>query len=273
MRLAYLILVHDNPEQVKRLIQKFSEDVYVHVDKKCNINEFFVNGRNIFFIKERVNIHWGRYSMVKATLNLIYEAYKNLKVYDYYILLSGADYLIRSEESLKMFLEKNKEYSFIEYESIENNMYLNRRYKKYTLFERNKFFEKAVTKVFNILAEERPVYNSLNIYKGSQWWCLNKWAVEYIINYIKNNKGIIRYFKYTDIPDEMFFQTIILTNHNLKIINDNLSYIRMNGAHPYLLKKTDLLTLRSSKYFFARKFDSRVDSEILDILDKEEFIK
>ena len=71
--------------------------------------------------------------------------------------------------------------------------------------------------------------------------------------------------------DEVFFQTI-LCNSPLRdtLVNDNLRYIALNeGFRPVTYTIGDADTLTSSGKFYARKFDSNVDSAILDYLDKQ----
>jgi len=53
--------------------------------------------------------------------------------------------------------------------------------------------------------------------------------------------------------------------------NEELHYLDWSArnAHPATLTAADLPKLRASERLFARKFDAAVDSEILDLLDRE----
>jgi hypothetical protein len=53
--------------------------------------------------------------------------------------------------------------------------------------------------------------------------------------------------------------------------NESLHYHDWSrgSAHPATLRAADLPKLRASGKLFARKFDASVDSEILDLLDRE----
>jgi hypothetical protein len=57
-----------------------------------------------------------------------------------------------------------------------------------------------------------------------------------------------------------------------KVVNDHLRYIDWNkrGAArpPAILLKRDFGKLANTHKLFARKFDTNVDSEILDMIDK-----
>jgi hypothetical protein len=76
-----------------------------------------------------------------------------------------------------------------------------------------------------------------------------------------------------DVPDEIFFQTIILnSSFARRAVNDNLRYIEWkdpDAGSPAILRKSDFQKLASSSKLFARKFDMTVDTEVLDFIDRE----
>ena len=269
MRIAYLLLVHKNPEQVERLIKLLNGDIYIHIDKKCDLEKFQINNPKINYIKERVSINWGGFSMINATLKLINLA-KNNYNYDYYVLLSGDDYPIKPLDDLELFLKKHRKYSFLEYDKFDDKwQHAKGRYQNLKLFEKTYFINRVLQKALNLFINKRNMYRDMLAYKGSQWWCLNSESIEYILKYINDNKSILSFFKHTHIPDEMFFQ-IILLNSPIRdtIINDNLRYILLEDMHPETLTIDyfkDLIEMKNK--FFARKFDVNVDSKILDLLD------
>jgi hypothetical protein len=74
------------------------------------------------------------------------------------------------------------------------------------------------------------------------------------------------------MPDELFFQTIMLSTPLADSVeNEFLHYMDWSdgSAHPAILRVADLPKLKASGMLFARKFDASVDSEILDLLDRE----
>lgn len=75
-------------------------------------------------------------------------------------------------------------------------------------------------------------------YGGSAWWCLSKDAIQYIYNFVKENEEFVEFFDYVFLPDEIFFQTILL-NSPLKenIVNQSLTYDNWiaGGSHPKIL--------------------------------------
>ena len=79
---------HKNAEQINQLIQALSHpdiDLYIHVDRKSRIiQQINIFKSNVIILpdEERVDVRWGTFSQVEATLNLLKHSYK--KKYDYY---------------------------------------------------------------------------------------------------------------------------------------------------------------------------------------------
>jgi len=92
----------------------------------------------------------------------------------------------------------------------------------------------------------------------------------YVIDYLNKNPAVKRFFKMTWGVDELVFQTVLL-NSDLKsgIVNNHLRYIKFEkgGSSPKTLTMDDAQVLVDSNQFFARKFSTDVDSDILDYLD------
>ena len=75
MKVAYLILCHDEPYLVKRIINRLkthhSNYIFVHVDLKSDISKFYVqpDGANIVFLNKRYNISWGGWNCLFERLS------------------------------------------------------------------------------------------------------------------------------------------------------------------------------------------------------------
>ena len=107
---------------------------------------------------------------------------------------------------------------------------------------------------------------------GSQWWSLSLRHIKKLLSVLSEYPYIVKYYRHTLIPDEIFFQTIMchVCSEN-EIINDNLRYIKWldSGSHPKTLTVADLNDIKESDKLFARKFDMEVDREIIDKLEQE----
>ena len=121
MQKNYLILAHKNPLQLGRMIERLDDGAskfFIHLDAKTPIEPFAacLEGAHIRFIDKRERCVWGDFSIVQATIRLM-EAASNEQ--GLFILMSGQDYPIQSQGYINDFLERNKEFDFIEIEPLE----------------------------------------------------------------------------------------------------------------------------------------------------------
>ena len=72
---ASLILSHKNIDHIYNLVQQILDsNFYIHINLRVNfakIKKATSNIENIFFVENRVDSKWARYSIVKAILNLM----------------------------------------------------------------------------------------------------------------------------------------------------------------------------------------------------------
>jgi len=234
----------------------------------------------------------------------------NIK-YRYYILLSGQDYPIKSPLKIKNFLNKNYPLNFIDINSGKDHLWIQSLSKRirfirgYYWIERkfsNKklqfllklpiyFFQEILTILLGSPASKFKK-NGFEIYAGSAWWILNDISIEQVLDFVENSsvrnssqKKILKAFKNCIGPDESFFQSVfmeglrgsvdteILNSKSLRYIDwgdGELKPFSQTGS-PYILMAADIHRLLISEALFARKFDSDLDNQILDLLD-ESFI-
>jgi hypothetical protein len=276
MRLAHLILAHDRVSQLGRLIKRLahpSVDIFLHIDAKANIADFVClkNLNNVYFIGRRVNVHWGKYSMVKATLCSMEEILANGVKYSHINLLSGQDYLLKSNDQIVDFFLANTGNDFMT--SLPLKEAFPAALSRVLKYNFGDYEFKGIYKIqaiVNYLTPQRRVPSGLEMYGLSQWIAITPKSASYVINYLKVNPRKRRFFRMTGGPDEFIFQTILHSSpYKSGIVNDNLRYIKFEGAntHPDTFTLSNSKELISSGKFFARKFDAEVDSDILNYLD------
>lgn len=316
MRHAYLILAHDQPDQLLRLIDRISADwvsIYVHVDKKTDFATFgseVKNRRNVHFLDDRITVNWMGFSIVDATLRLLRRA--TADGFHYCTLLSGADYPIKSNAFLQSFfgtadkeyiafwrlsnrptwLHKVQYFYFIDKipirgfaQNSEKSFW--RRYFWGRFFKYQKYMPK------------RRVPGSLVPYGGPDWWTLSFDCVTWILGHIDTHPEIVRFYRRTASPGEMFFQTLILnsplrnrvngldeyeswlanrveTSTDADMLPDelfNFRYVDWSGERtgkrdrPAVLDLRDWTSLQSSSAHFARKFDPRRSRALMERID------
>lgn len=281
MRVAYCIICHRNNNILRTTIEILSKDndIYLHVDKKTNINQFYEYKDKVHYIRKRVNVKWGGYSQIECMLALLAQA--NKINYDYICLLSGDCLPLKSSYKIKSFFIKNNGKEFIGIEKDFNKEILENRlkYKYNSLYlKRNKNnFEKILFKIQNKIMPPKinNLYKSLpKLYKGCNWFCISGELCAYILKYVEKNKWYENAFKYSRCGDEEFFQTIVMNSKYKDRIykynteyDDNhmaLRYIDWNSGpeYPKVLSENDFSNIKNvdnSDCIFARKFNNNIN--------------
>src|SRR3954463_9779094 len=117
MRIAYLYFAYKNPQLIERTIRTLSNEdasFFLHVDAKSDIGQFDrIRGENVHFTKTRLPVYWAEFSGVEAIMALMREALKAVRTGDYFVLMSGSEYPLRSAGYIHKFLEANRGAEFI----------------------------------------------------------------------------------------------------------------------------------------------------------------
>jgi len=305
-KIAYLIQAHEDPENLLRMINALDDnnDFFVHIDKKANIDPFcqLLKAKNNVFLMEdqnRIDVYWGGFSQVEATLNLIEKCLIQNDVNDSeylkVIFISGSDYPIKSKEELRDYLIKFKELNFIRGMNItqantKKYNYCLRNYLFFDFFLMNKKVTRFSRKILNILGStifKKPNYvvenngNKIDIFHGSSWWALNIDVIKYIQTYSKENDNLKKYFKYSLASDEKYFHTIFFNSRfsNTNIYKGPEPYIPTTSAFSNMhiidtslskwFDEKDFNFIKASDKFFVRKVSTKNSKKLLDMIDFE----
>ena len=136
------------------------------------------------------------------------------------------------------------------------------------LVETGNFFLTAI-------AKKRVLYpDNVVIFGGYTWWGLTRNTVKFLVQNKEKHKKLNDFFRHTLIPDEMYFQTLLLnSNQKDKIVSEFIKEsvwdFKISATHPLIFKKEDIDRLKTSEKPFARKFDDQIDANILNLIDKE----
>lgn len=305
-KIAYLIQAHADPENLLRLINALDDtnDFFIHVDKKSDITPFhqlLKEKNNVFFLEgqKRINVYWGGFSQVEATLNLIEQCVNqnDINNADYLkvIFISGSDYSIKSAAEFKKYLLDFKEVNFIRGMNItEANTkkynYCLRNYLFFDFFLINKTVTRYSRKILNILGSmifKKPNYvldnqrNKIDIFHGSSWWGLNIDVIRYIHQYSKDNNTLKKYFRFSLASDEKYFHTIFFNSvfSKTNIYRGAEPYIPATSAFANLhiidtslskwFDEKDFDSIKVSDKFFVRKVSTQKSKKLLDLIDVE----
>lgn len=284
MRLAYIILAHNDTGNLFRLIKKLAlgaDRVVVHWDKKNTLDlEALAQDRLTaktlarLSFAPRVAVEWGHWSMVEATLAALEELERCAEAFDYVVLLSGADYLIKPVSALKTFLVHNSGKEFIECVDPDQDAWVVQGLVKDRFLHHHWFNWRNNPRMFDWslqtqkrLGLKRKVPDQLKPYFGSQWWALT-WPTLKQILAISRRRAIRQFFKTTWVPDEMFFQTLaasIVPRENIVSTGVTFYHFTHHGK-PLVFYNDHFDFLIKQDYFFARKLSPHAH-ELRDRLD------
>ena len=190
----------------------------------------------------------------------------------YVSVISGQDYPIMRKEEMNAFLKLNQGKAFMEYLLIPEEWSVGlKRLQRYDLSDYHfPGFASLEIKMNAWLPKRKPPKELVYVGKSS-WFTITVEHLKYIVDFLEKNHSIKKYFKLTWGSDELVFQTILYnSNYRAQMVNNNLRYIDWSAgkARPKVLDITDAEKLKQSGKFFARKFDEKVDSKILDWIDE-----
>ena len=318
VKLAYLILTHQSPEFLARLVNRLDSPnvhFFIHVNAMTDIQPFLravLPAENVHFTDVRSKVHWRGFSTTKAILQLMKEVVEHEQDFKYCILLSGADYPIKTRDYIQSFFE-NATLEYIQYARLQDypswqnsqmpriqQYYFNDALPYDRFRKQPRLFRLLRRKGFRLLSRivPRQFPTAIEPYSGATWFTLTGECVAYIIDYVHDNPQFLRYYKYTDAPDEMMFLTIVLNSHfaertvnykeycRLTKIDDiderwaevertfrpesfHLRYIDFSrgGGSPANLTEDHFPALEKSEALWARKFHPTTSAQLLDMID------
>ena len=111
---------------------------------------------------------------------------------------------------------------------------------------------------------ERPSY------KGEQWVALSRRALDATLEGDRA-QGWQRYFATTLVPDDAYFQTLLINDPVMRVRRERVSWLRweqdVTKPHPVTLDRATLAEALASGAPFARKFDEAAALGLLDEVD------
>ncbi|MFW2176552.1 MULTISPECIES: beta-1,6-N-acetylglucosaminyltransferase [unclassified Moraxella] len=239
---------------------------YVHFDKKCDDSLLtqYENLANIVIINHRIDVKWGGFSQVKATLALFDTAFANTDN-QFFHLISGEDVVLQDFDTIEQ--NWKMQFNFAMMLTCELAPRYGYRFRSDTLHAdtdwQRQFIGKVLTKGYQGLAKLSPYQQS--VYFGSQWFSVTREDWAKILPFVDEYR---QFFERKLVPDEHFFQTIIKEKlgqekADLTVANDNKRFIIFdkavnNGNSPLYLDLPKLQQAKNDGFWFARKVDKAV---------------
>lgn len=280
---AYLIMAHDNMDQLKRLISILDDrrnDIFVHIDlkyKQLNREEIIDSAvYSKVVLVDRTNVVWGSYDQIRCELILLKTAVANGE-YSYLHLLSGSDLPIKSQNFIHDFFDSHEGEEFVHFETESlsgterEKVSLYHSFQSYVGSTKNSIYylQRLLIRIQRFFRVDR-LSNSQTIFcKGANWFSITYRFAQYILS---REKWIYTTFKDTLCADEIFLQTLLYNSefkNNLfysKYDNNYVGCMRLilwdedaEKAHPHQFDSSDVEILKESDRLFARKFGPEVN--------------
>lgn len=269
-KIAYILLCHKDPLAIIRQAERLTavgDYMSIHFDASASPADFqqittaLQNNSNVTFAKKRIKCGWGEWSLVQATLNAVTSAVEAFPRATHFYMLSGDCMAVKSAEYTHQYLDDN-DTDFIESFDYFKSDWIKTGWREERLIYRHFLNERTNKQLFYAAFElqkrlnlKRKIPDDLQIMIGSQWWCLRRQTIEAVLEFVKNRRDVVRFFRTTWIPDETFFQTLV--RHLVpeqEIRSRTLTFLMFTDyGMPVTFYNDHYDLLVSQDYLFARK--------------------
>jgi hypothetical protein len=275
MKQVFLIAAHKDPAQLNALVEQLRDDdflIYVHLDAKSAIAPGEVHPAARLVLR-RVAVHWGGFSQVQATLNSLAQIVAEVPEFDKVLFLSAQDFPLLSNPALKAALAELGQYELLDTVAIgraPGQWAADYRYQYFHREGGGKLLRLACSLANRALragGRTRRLPAGLQPYGGSSWWALSRECVRELLERVRREPRIPRFFRSVSCADEMFFQTLVMNSRfRGRVLSRNFRYIQWpeRGArNPKILDEHDFERIVASRAHFCRKIDSRASQALL----------
>lgn len=299
MTLGFVVLSHDRPNQLARLVHRlvtlFDAPVVVHHDfDQSPINPQAFVDLPVRFIIPHVRTGWGSFGVCEALLRAL-ELLYDWRDPDWFIVLSARDYPLvprgRLEEELRQSpFDAHLDRRPITYAAVKRPVaavvgppygfdtaaYAALAYDRYLavhihdvpwMTRRLRFSRRDLTLRHPWITRlGSPFTGGRRCYAGEAWFSANRRTAQALLTPTPFRARLSRHYRSRPNVDESFAHTIIC-NAGLTVSGDPRRYIDWNEPlpHPKTLDRGDLTRMLASQCWFARKFPE--DDPVLDVLD------
>ncbi|MEJ5219688.1 DUF5928 domain-containing protein [Cognatishimia sp. D5M38] len=275
-KIAFILLCHKDPgavvEQAMRLTAT-GDCISIHYDKSADpagfreIQSQLADNPNVVLVRRRVKCGWGEWSLVEATLRAVRAALDAFPKATHFYMLSGDCMPIKTSEYIQEFLAEQdadfiESHDFFESDWIKTGMKEDRLIYRHFVNERGR--KDLFYRLYNLqkrFGMSREIPKDIQVHIGSQWWCLRRPTMEKLMDLVRERRDLVRFFKFTWIPDETFFQTLIrLVVPAEEIESRTLTFLMFTDyGMPLVFYNDHYDMLINQNFLFARKISPEAD--------------
>lgn len=271
MNIGFIILAHNEPETVSRLVSILATGdnrIVIHFDASSPAKQREQVARleseypGIVRVISKIHCRWGEWSLVEAVLLALEEFQSMSDKPDFVHLMSASDFPIRPIADMRNFLQRYPNQDYIESHDITKKAWVKgglsmERFEFYfpVNFRSSRQTFLLIARLQRMLKMKRKIPLAMTPHMGSQWWTLRWSTCKKILDFTKQHPKIIRYFRSTWIPDESFFPTLVghLIPHgeiaNIQLLLHHFTPV----GRPYIIYSDHVPIVRKLPHFFVRK--------------------
>ncbi|XP_001949441.1 xylosyltransferase oxt [Acyrthosiphon pisum] len=287
VRIVFLLTLNGRAvRQVYRLIKAlFHRDHYffIHVDSRHDymfreLLKIELALSNIRLSRRRHSTIWGGASLLTTLMDAMSDLVESSWDWDFVINLSESDFPIKSNDALVKFLTMNREHNFVKSHGREVQQFIQKQ-------GLDKTFVECEARMWRVGEKELP--KGIIWDGGSDWLALSRPFVDYLVAGDTLISGLSQFFKYTLLPAESFFHTVLRNSpfcetyidNNLHVTNwkrwlgckcQYRHVVDWCGCSPNVFRYDDWNRIKNTEkkqVYFARKFEPIINLSIIDTLE------
>ena len=284
MKHAYLILAHNEPALLSRLVDRLDDvrnDIYIHFDRKlAELPQLKTQHAGLFILTDRVDVRWADVSMLEAEYKLFHAVVDSGCQYSHHHLISGVDLPLKNQDYIHSFFVQHQGKEFVGLHQRPMNSHADRAlhyWHPFTRSFRGSGCVFAIKRILRYLVIQTQVLlgirrnTTIPFHKGGQWVSITRELIDYLL---EQEDRAFTIFSRTFGADEYFVPTLIWDTPFMERLFDATDESR--GAMRYIgwradgqlidFTPQDLPALQQTEYLFARKFNSRDKVFLQEIL-------
>ena len=277
MRLAYLIIAHQQPEQLAQMLYciQHPDNVYLVMPDSKGLTgsepalQAVVRRHPNVFIAPARDMRWASWSLMQARLDGIRELLARPEPWEVLINLSGQDFPLKSQEEIRAFFAANEGRNFLDI--VEPEKVWNDPYARIQRIRLEPPFMKSGWNVPKLRIDRWSRHLGQARYVGGRpYMALTRSFCQHLIE-ASHLPRWVKTLRHGYRPVEVLPHSFIMNSPYADTVENRLLHEEdwsAGGSHPKVFTLADRERLERSDKLFARKFDSRQDNEILRVLEK-----
>ena len=277
MRLAYLIIAHQQPEQLAQMLYciQHPDNVYLIIPDSKGLTgsepalQAVVRRHPNVFIAPARDMRWASWSLMQARLDGMRELLARPEPWEVLINLSGQDFPLKSQEEIRAFFAANEGRNFLNI--VEPEKVWNDPYARIQRIRLEPPFMKSGWNVPKLRIDRWSRHLGQARYVGGRpYMALTRSFCQHLIESTHLPRWV-KTLRHGYRPVEVLPHSFIMNSPYADTVENHLLHEEdwsAGGSHPKVFTLADRERLERSDKLFARKFDSRQDNEILRVLEK-----